>query len=370
MVALTQLRTKRLLGIILAGIFSFLIIHFVIRLLAFAHIFGLFRPHSGTLLTQLDVANAHSKVTPDPRTPRIPKILHQIYHNWNDPTNDTLPGHWENERQSCVTLNPEWEFKLWTLESSRAFIEEKYPWFLQTYDGYKYPIQRIDVLRYFLLRYYGGIYIDLDNGCATSLEALIYYPAFTTDGGKGTLSNNIMGSEPNHPWFGLMTTNLIPYNWNFVLPYVIVSYTSGQWFITAMWEEYHARLRGDGTVRGFETLGNKFSSLYRVLMSDQEGDHAWVFFTQGKGGTWEDWDSHYFGWIGDHIVMVILSVATAIGLVVGSCVWCTRRRKGSKRKGYTAIPPMEEQYQLSSAQQSPNESRRRRLSNDTQHRFV
>lgn len=43
------------------------------------------------------------------------------------------------------------------------FIEDNYNWFLPTYDSYKFPIQRVDVMRYFIIRYYGGIYLDLDN---------------------------------------------------------------------------------------------------------------------------------------------------------------------------------------------------------------
>jgi inositol phosphorylceramide mannosyltransferase catalytic subunit len=54
-------------------------------------------------------------------------------------------------------------FQLWTEQSSRDFIEESYPWFLSTYDSYRYPVQRVDTVRLFLLREYGGIYLDLDN---------------------------------------------------------------------------------------------------------------------------------------------------------------------------------------------------------------
>ena len=31
------------------------------------------------------------------------------------------------------------------------------------YDSYRFPIQRIDALKYFILRHFGGIYVDLDN---------------------------------------------------------------------------------------------------------------------------------------------------------------------------------------------------------------
>lgn len=46
---------------------------------------------------------------------------------------------------------------------SRDFIATEYPWFLSTYDSYSFPIQRVDTVRYFILRHYGGIYMDLDN---------------------------------------------------------------------------------------------------------------------------------------------------------------------------------------------------------------
>ncbi|KMU79388.1 mannosyl phosphorylinositol ceramide synthase SUR1 [Coccidioides immitis RMSCC 3703] len=52
---------------------------------------------------------------------------------------------------------------LWTDEKADAFIESQYPWFLETFRNYRYPIQRADAIRYFVLTYYGGIYIDLDD---------------------------------------------------------------------------------------------------------------------------------------------------------------------------------------------------------------
>ena len=34
---------------------------------------------------------------------------------------------------------------------------------METFDGYPYPIQRADAIRYFVLHHFGGIYIDLDD---------------------------------------------------------------------------------------------------------------------------------------------------------------------------------------------------------------
>ena len=53
--------------------------------------------------------------------------------------------------------------QLWTNEKAREFIAHEYPWFLDTFDGYKFPIQRADSIRYFVLAHYGGTYIDLDD---------------------------------------------------------------------------------------------------------------------------------------------------------------------------------------------------------------
>ena len=53
--------------------------------------------------------------------------------------------------------------QLWTDAKSREFVAAEYPWFLDTFDGYSFPIQRADAIRYFVLAHYGGVYIDLDD---------------------------------------------------------------------------------------------------------------------------------------------------------------------------------------------------------------
>ena len=59
-------------------------------------------------------------------------------------------------------MHPGWEYKFWTDDTARAFIAKEYSWFLDTYDGYPYPIQRADALRYFAVYHYGGVYADMD----------------------------------------------------------------------------------------------------------------------------------------------------------------------------------------------------------------
>jgi mannosyltransferase OCH1-like enzyme len=159
----------------------------VLRILSFVQ---LFFEHSGIAITQDEIAFAHNTTSPDERSQVIPKIIHQVYHDWRK---TGMPEDWEQLRQSCIEKNKDWEYvvsfhnssrvltlfiftflflvkgryakytQLWDETSSRNFLVTRFPWFLKTYDGYRYPVQRVDSVRYFLLRHFGGIYLDLDN---------------------------------------------------------------------------------------------------------------------------------------------------------------------------------------------------------------
>lgn len=88
----------------------------------------------------------------------VPKIIHQ---QWKD---ENVPKKFMKWRLKWLNMYPEPEYKhmLWTDKNGRELIEEHYPWFLDTYDGYEHNINRADAARYFILHYYGGIYADLD----------------------------------------------------------------------------------------------------------------------------------------------------------------------------------------------------------------
>ena len=74
------------------------------RLLFFKSIFF---EHAGIRLTQPQVADAHNH-----SVQHIPKIIHNVFHNWRVPGNDTLPADWAAMRQSCMDTNPDFEFKV------------------------------------------------------------------------------------------------------------------------------------------------------------------------------------------------------------------------------------------------------------------
>jgi mannosyltransferase OCH1-like enzyme len=66
----------------------------------------------------------------------------------------------ENE---MMDVADNWIAQLWSSAESREFLQREYSWFLPIYDSYRHPVQRVDALKYFIMRHYGGIYVDMDN---------------------------------------------------------------------------------------------------------------------------------------------------------------------------------------------------------------
>ena len=91
----------------------------------------------------------------------IPKIIHQTA-----PANkDKWHKDWFKCQESWKKHFPDFEYKMWTDEDNENLIKTDYPWFLDTYTKYENKINRIDIVRYFILDKYGGIYADMDYIC-------------------------------------------------------------------------------------------------------------------------------------------------------------------------------------------------------------
>lgn len=132
----------------------------------------------------------------------IPKIIHQV---WINEDNREMPKDWEKSPIEWKKHHPEWEYMLWEKENSRNFIKDNYPEYLEFYDNLEYTIQRCDMIRYFFLYHYGGIYSDLDNYPLENLEKYFdpnvdtYFAESAVL--KGKSSNNIIVTKKEAPIF-------------------------------------------------------------------------------------------------------------------------------------------------------------------------
>ena len=79
----------------------------------------------------------------------FPKIIHQTWKT------KEMPEKWKKSPEMWKKFHPDWEYKLWTDEDNRSFIQDKYPQFLKLFDSYPHGIQRADFIRYFILKDFG-----------------------------------------------------------------------------------------------------------------------------------------------------------------------------------------------------------------------
>ncbi|KAK9476194.1 nucleotide-diphospho-sugar transferase [Lipomyces japonicus] len=226
----------------------------------------------------------------------IPRIIHQTWKN------ESIPEQWKAAQESCTLKHPDFEYKLWTDESSRKFIAENYPWFLDTYDSYAFTIMRADVIRYFVLEHYGGIYIDLDEGCQSRLDPLLTYPAWVRKADPTGVSNSVMGSSPHHPFFLKLMLELKNYNFNWHVPYITVMYATGPLFVSVIWKQFKRWATSDA------------EQVWVLMPAEPTG----AYFNDLHGSSWHEDDAKWIMYLGVHWILF-----TVLGFVLAAVVGIT-----------------------------------------------
>lgn len=230
------------------------------------------------------------------KTLLIPKIIHQTYKT------EKIPEVWRPGQQACVDLHPDYQYILWTDEMSRDFIAEKYPWFLKAWDAYPYPIQRADAIRYFALAHYGGVYIDLDDGCKRRLDPLLTVPAFVRETQPTGISNDVMGAVQGHLFFVKVLDKLERYQRNWFVPYITIMFSTGPLFLSAMLMQYKRK-------------GAPEAGKVRVLLPKDYKAGPDSFFTIAPGSSWHLDDAKIMKLMAQHIGLAVFGGFLIAGFV-------------------------------------------------------
>jgi mannosyltransferase OCH1-like enzyme len=133
-------------------------------------------------------------------------IIHQI---WFDLGNGSeVPLKYVNYQKSWINLHPNWKYVLWNENSGNELMLKSYPQFYDLYLNVKYPIMKIDLLRYCILDKIGGMYVDIDYKCLNNFDDYlnnnenINYDIFINESpsqfGFKTLSNSLLISKNNN----------------------------------------------------------------------------------------------------------------------------------------------------------------------------
>lgn len=163
-----------------------------------------------------------------------PTYIHQIWLQGEE----QLPEIYKEAVVKTKELNPDYIHVIWTDESLRELVKTHLPWFLKTYDGYPFWIQRVDAGKYVALWVYGGFYMDMDlvsvgpldkivrdsfsdevdaDGMREAIPALVKHSKSITALGNVTINNNFLYSpRPQHPFYDLLIKSLTPASERFV----------------------------------------------------------------------------------------------------------------------------------------------------------
>lgn len=117
----------------------------------------------------------------------------------------TLPKHWQESQNSILQKMPDWQYVLMTDEDNRNFVLKYFPEYIHTYDNFKYPIQKVDMIRPMWLYVYGGVYMDLDYVVQKDFSELFQNDAdlyvVPSSNIQSIITNSFMASVPRHPFW-------------------------------------------------------------------------------------------------------------------------------------------------------------------------
>lgn len=252
-----------------------------------------------------------SQIEPVPGPQIIPRIIHRIYKNTD------VPVEWRAAFQSCHLVNPSYQHHFWTDESGREFIQSHFHWFLPTYDGYRYEIQRVDALRYFLLWHYGGIYMDMDVGCRLPLEPLLGVPAWLPRTWPYGVSNDVMASRPHHPVMIKLALSLQDHNRFYLSKYLTVFFTTGPMFVNSILSAWLRTVHE--TFRAPHGVAILPSAMYDVA--------PYTFFNHFEGSSWHGNDVAVLFFVYGHRWGLLLAVTPPALLGIALYQNRTKRRR-------------------------------------------
>lgn len=250
----------------------------------------------------------------------IPPIIHH-FAKYNKVPQKWLASY-SSTLSSTITQtkpNVKYTFKLWSDEQLRQFIKDEYSYFLDIYDSYPYEIQRVDAARYFVLRKYGGIYIDLDIGCRHDLTDFITskYGALLPKTAPLGISNDLMFATPSHPFFVYVTENLYNYkDFNiFLSKFLTVMLSTGSMFLSLMLYKYknivlHEQL--NNIIHNNITSSNDIMLLNNIIdvALISRSDYEQNYFYHLPGNSWQGLDGKIVIsiWSYKYTIIVIIMV--------------------------------------------------------------
>ncbi|EED12036.1 mannosyl phosphorylinositol ceramide synthase SUR1, putative [Talaromyces stipitatus ATCC 10500] len=256
----------------------------------------------------------------------IPPIMHHINLGSKQPRPE-----WMAARDECIRYHPHWKAYIWDDGASERLVREEFPHLKDMWDNYRFPVERVDALRYMILQTYGGVVLDFDLSCKRSLGPLRRFEFVAPAAHPTGFSIGFMMSSQGNPFVQELVNNLPRYNYVwFFLPYVAVMFSTGCHYASTIFtlQEHHSTLRILGGIPGSPHLhmlnGFAETPLFRHLGSS----------------SWHSFDASLINWLGhlnkgSVIGLTVVSFMTSVIIIL--CLMCLRRNYCSTLRSGSSI---------------------------------
>jgi mannosyltransferase OCH1-like enzyme len=217
----------------------------------------------------------------------IPKLVHLSYKSF-----DTVPGHWKPSIEKWKELG--WNVMFHSDADNDQLVAQDYPQYLGKYQGMKYIIQKVDLVRLCYLHKWGGVWCDLDLVPSRDIYAdlqphqvcLLLSPV-----NHESYTNMFMASVPGHPlWIAYLDAISSEGPWWALGKHLEVMYTTGP---SKMDHVVRKWLQEKREAFPLHTLPNNWimCNVCNIGLCD-EGVLKVV-----KGQSWNTWDSRVYGFV-------------------------------------------------------------------------
>lgn len=255
------------------------------------------------------------------------KIIHQVWFDNILRSKKETRKSYEKlrvHRDTWLLKNPSWTYICWNVEKSEQLIRTCYPHHLEMYKKYTYPIQRCDVIRYFFLHRYGGLYADMDYHCNKSWSFVVedfpndFYLVETPNKIHQDdlhVSNSLMYSLKGHIFWSILFIELeihkdAPIYYS---KHLAVMFTTGPGILNRVFNKYRVRYKlGHYPYNLFHPYGlDKVTNQEHIIKDELYAYHL------GKG-SWESSDSKMliFFYVEWKIIFLII-----FGMVLPSIIY-------------------------------------------------
>jgi mannosyltransferase OCH1-like enzyme len=242
----------------------------------------------------------------------FPRIIHQTWKT------EEIPEHWALSKKNWLKYHPDWLHVLWTDSDIRRYIAERHPAFLALHDFYPYSIQRADMIRYFVLHDFGGIYSDLDLYPTENVEAHLGSTenCFVFSGFVKTFTNCFMVSKQGSALMAQVVAALAdPWPWWSVGKHLTVMASTGPYLLDRVLL---------ATEYPFTVLPRKKFMAYSAADPENTLKPGALLHPLG-GGSWHSWDSKLLNFFFQHGRKIVIFITIVVVCFFLHCIFFIKK---------------------------------------------